>query len=259
MKPLILLASACAINSAQAQLVNGSFENLIWEFSTFGWEWTCEPPQGMMDAPNVGGTWSAWKEAGHAKGCFNNHLFQRLTNVQYGIPYQLSGWVKCPVADFAVCLGGHMGFGTLSNGQFALAEGASSTDTAWTFLTLEHVFDPGVDDTAIVYLNSGFIGGPINPLPAGFDQLELSLANSVHETLPLKLSVFVDADNTRLHVGSTARMQYLELYDATGRSLKQQRASGTTEILDLSVLKGGQYLLRASTEGGTITKRFVKR
>ena len=182
-----------------------------------------------------------------------------MPDVQFGIPYQLSGWVKCPVGDLAVCIGGNIGFGTISNGGFALAQLTTSTDPEWAFITAEHVFDPGVGDTAIVVVNSGFVGGPINPLPAGFDQLTLDIANGVGEEYPLSLSLFLEPLSDRLNVGSTVRMRLLECFDATGRRLLNQRASGTTEVVDLSALNSGTYMLRATTDGGTLTSRFVKR
>lgn len=251
---LLLLASAL---NASAQLTNGSFE-VNGNFTLQGWEWTCDEPQAVLDVPNGGGVWSAWKESGHAKGCFPNQLFQRLPNVQYGIPYQLSGWVKCPVGDFALCIGGSIGFGTISNGQFALAQMSTSTDPEWAFVTAEHVFDPGVGDTAIVVLNSGFIGGPIDPLPAGFDQLTLLAATSVNEPSPLRISIFPNPTTDRLNVGCTAALNRIELFDATGRRVMQQPAAGTTEVVDVSKLSDGQYLLRATSKAGTLTKRFVK-
>ena len=252
---LLLLASTL---NASGQLINGSFED-NGTFSLTGWEWTCDDPQAVMDVPTGGGIWSAWKQAGHAKGCFPNELFQRLANVQYGIPYQLTGWVKCPVGDVAICIGGSIGFGSISNGEFALAQMTTSTDPDWAFITAEHVFDPGVGDTAIVVLNSGFIGGPINPSPAGFDQLTLDIANGVGEEHPLKISLFLEPLSDRLFVGSSWPMRSVECFDATGRLLLNQRASGTTEVVDLSVLSSGTYLLRTTTDAGTLTSRFVKR
>ena len=255
----ILLSAMLVPLAASAQLINGSFENDIGFFSLADWEWTCEDPQPGLDAPVGGGGWSARKEAGHAKGCFPNYLYQRLPAVQYGVFYQLSGWVKCPIGDFAICLGGSLGFGTISNGEFALAQNVTSSDTTWTYLTISHVFDPGVDDTAIVVLSSGFIGGPINPLPAGFDQLTLDVANSVDEPLPLHVSIFPDPTTDRLNVGSTSALRSLEIFDATGRRVIGQRASGTTEVIDVTTLSMGQYLLKATTGEGTLTRRFVKR
>ncbi len=258
MKKLSACVAIAIASVANAQLINGSFE-VNGAFSLEGWEWTCEEPQAVMDVPAGGGVWSAWKESGHAKGCFPNELFQRLENVQYGIPYQLSGWVKCPVGDVALCIGGSIGFGSISSGEFAFAQLTTSSDPDWAFITAEHVFDPGVGDTAIVVLNSGFIGGPIDPLPAGFDQLSLEIANGVGELRPLSMSLFQEPLSDRLFVGSTWPMRSVECFDTTGRSLIRRSASGTTEVVDLSALNNGAYLLRATTDGGTLTSRFVKR
>lgn len=258
MKHLYTALAVVAASAAHAQLINGSFEE-NGEFSLSGWEWTCDDPQAQMDVPAGGGMWSAWKQSGHAKGCFPNELYQRLPDVQYGVLYLLSGWVKCPMDEFSACIGGSIGFGTINNGAFAFAQMTTSSDTNWAFITAEHVFDPGVGDTAIVILNSGFIGGPINPLPAGFDQLTLDISNSISEKPRPKLSLFVEPSSGRLNVGSTARMRSLECFDATGRRLLDQRAAGTSAVLDLAGFGDGAYLLRVNTESGTLTSRFVKR
>ena len=258
MRHLYTTTAFIAASAASAQLVNGSFE-VNGGFTLQGWEWTCADPQALPEAPVGGGNWSAFKEPGHAKGCFPSYLFQRLPDVQYGIPYQLSGWVKCPQDEFSVCLGGSIGFGTISNGQFTLAQNVTSQSEEWTFLTIDHVFDPGIGDTAIVVLNSGFIGGPINPLPAGFDHLTLDLANGVGEPLPVHISLIPDPVTDRLNVGSTVPVRRLELFDATGRTVIVQAASGTTTIMDVSNLLDGAYILRATTTEGIFTRRFSKR
>lgn len=258
MKHLYTAFAVVAASASHAQLINGSFED-NGGFSLAGWEWTCDDPQAQMDVPAGGGVWSAWKQSGHAKGCFPNELFQRLTDVQYGVPYVLSGWVKCPVDEFSACIGGSIGFGSISNGEFTFAQNVIGQSEEWTFLSVDHVFDPGAGDTAIVVLNSGFIGGPINPLPAGFDQLTLDVSNSISERPKPRLSLFMEPSSGRLNVGSTARMRSLECFDATGRRLLDQRASGTSAALDLSSFGDGAYLLRVNTDSGTLTSRFVKR
>ena len=258
MKNLYTAIAITAVSSAQAQLLNGSFE-VNGGFSLQGWEWSCNDPEAWPEAAPGSGQWSAWKEPGHAKGCFPSFLYQRIANVQYGVPYQLSGWVKCPQNDFAICLGGSIGFGVINSGEFVSAGFTTSTDTGWTFLTTSHVFDPGVGDTAIVLLSSGFIGGPINPLAAGFDQIMLDLANSVDEHLPVQVSLFPDPANDRLNVGSTAPLRRLDLFDATGRSVLSQPAVGTNAVVDISALVNGAYILRATTSEGISTQRFSKR
>jgi Secretion system C-terminal sorting domain len=258
MKNLYTALAITAASSAQAQLINGSFE-VNGGFSLQGWEWGCDDPQAWPQAAPGGGDWSAWKEPGHAKGCFPAFLYQRIPNVQYGVPYQLSGWVKCPQNDFAICLGGSLAFGVINTGDIIPAAFATSNDTGWTFLTTSHVFDPGIGDTAIVILSSGFIGGPINPLPAGFDQITLDLANSVDEHLPVQVSLFPDPATERLNVGTTTPMRRLEIFDATGRAVMSQAATGTTTAMDVSALVNGAYILRATTSQGMTTRRFSKR
>lgn len=249
---VLLLAS-----SSQAQITNGSFEDANGP-SLAGWEWTCETPSSEMDAPVDGGTWSAWKQPGHAKGCFPNYLFQRIPNVNYGVPYILSGWGKCPIGDVAFCLGATIGFGTISNGSFTLAQSVTSSGPDWTYLNVEHVFDPGVGDTAIVMLSAGFIGGPINPIPAGFDQISLSIFESVQENQALHISLFPDPASDILRVGSSVPMTGLEVLDGQGRSVRRVPANGTTVHVDVSALSGGCYTVRITTAQGASIARFVR-
>lgn len=250
---VLLLAS-----SSQAQITNGSFEDANGP-SLAGWEWTCETPSSEMDAPVDGGTWSAWKQPGHAKGCFPNYLFQRIPNVNYGVPYILSGWGKCPVGDVAFCLGATIGFGTISNGSFTLAQSVTSSGPDWTYLNVEHVFDPGVGDTAIVMLSAGFIGGPINPIPAGFDQISLSIFESVQENSAPRVSLFPDPAVDMLHVGSVVPMTRIEVLDEQGHVVLNRPTSGTTVHMDVSALSAGSYFLRTTTAQGDITERFIKK
>jgi hypothetical protein len=244
-------------SSTQAQITNGSFEDANGP-SLAGWEWTCDEPVSEMDAPVDGGTWSAWKQAGHAKGCFPNYLYQRIPNVNYGAPYILSGWGKCPIGDVAFCLGATIGFGTINNGSFTLAQNVTSSEPEWSYLNVEHVFDPGAGDTAIVMLSAGFIGGPINPFPAGFDQIMLSIFEGVPESNRVQVSLYPDPASDVLHVGSAVPISTVEVVDQQGRTLLNLPASSTTAHVNVSALPAGSYLVRTTTSRGLTTERFVK-
>lgn len=240
-----------------AQLNNGSFEDSNGASLT-GWEWTCDDPTPEMDAPVDGGTWSAWKQSGHTKGCFPNYLYQRVPDVVYGAPYHLSGWAKCPFGDVSFCIGATIGFGTINNGYFTWAEQATSTDPDWTFLTVDDTWTENMGDTAIVMLSAGLIGGPINPLPAGFDNLSLSIFESVQENQALHISLFPDPASDILHVGSSVPMTRLEVLDGQGRSVRRVPANGTTVHVDVSALSGGCYTVRITTAQGASIARFVR-
>lgn len=241
----------------QAQLNNGSFEDSNGA-SLSGWEWTCDDPAPQMDAPFDGGIWSAWKQSGHTKGCFPNYLYQRVTSVVYGTPYHLSGWAKCPVGDVAFCIGATIGFGTINNGSFTWAEQATSTDPDWSFLTVDDTWSENLGDTAIVMLSAGLIGGPIDPLPAGFDNLMLSMFEQVPEFETPRVSLFPDPARDVLHIGGQERITGITLVDGTGRIVRTLSGGSSTVHLDVSALDNGTYVVMVTSATRTTAHRFVK-
>lgn len=259
MKHLSAFVAIGIASATNAQLVNGSFED-NGAFSLQGWEWGCNEPQPVADVPTGGGQWSAWKEPGHTKGCFPAFLIQRIADVQYGIPYQLSGWVKCPQDDFQLCLGASLAFGVINSGEIIPAGFTTSNDTGWTFLTASHVFDPGIGDTAIVILSSGFIGGPINPLPAGFDQLTLDVAQGLGEEQRPIVSHYPDPVTDVLNIGiSHGRILSIDVLDEAGRiALTAAGGMGTRQV-HVTSLPPGSYFGRVFTNDGEHRFPFVKR
>ena len=259
MKQLSILLAVGIATVTNAQLVNGSFE-VNGGFALQGWEWSCADPQAWPEAPPGGGDWSAFKEPGHAKGCFPAFLFQRIANVQYGVPYQLSGWVKCPQQDFQICLGASLAFGTINNGTIIPAGFTTSNDTGWTFLTASHVFDPGIGDTAIVILSAGFTGGPMNPLPAGFDQLTLDLAQGLGEEQRPIVSHYPDPVTDVLNIGIThGRILSIDVLDEAGRIVLTAAGGMGTRQVHVTSLPSGSYFGRVFTNEGEQRFPFVKR
>ncbi len=259
MKHLSAALGLIIASSGNAQLINGSFED-NGAFSLQGWEWGCNEPQPVADVPAGGGQWSAWKEPGHAKGCFPAFLIQRIADVQYGIPYQLSGWVKCPQDDFQLCLGASLAFGVINNGNIVPAAFTTSNDTGWTFLSANHVFDPGIGDTAIVILSAGFIGGPMNPLPAGFDQISLDLSQGLDEQQRVIVSHYPDPVTDILYVGlAVGRILSIDLLDEAGRLVLTTAGGTGTRQVPVAALPAGKYIGRVFTEQGVQRFPFVKR
>ena len=247
------------VSANNAQLINGSFED-NGTFSLQGWEWVCVDPQGTQDVPIGGGIWSAWKQPGHAKGCFPSLLYQRITDVQYGIPYQLSGWVKCPQTDLQFCLGASIAFGVINNGNIIDAGFTTSNDTGWTFLTTSHVFDPGIGDTAIVILSAGFTGGPMNPVPAGFDQFTLDIATGLGEGRRPIVNHYPDPVVDVLHIGiADGRINAIDLLDEAGRTVLTTAGGTGTRQVPVVGLPPGTYFGRVSTDQGERRFSFVKR
>ena len=259
MKHLLTLAAAITVTNTPAQtLLNSSYEN-GGAPSFANWEWSCSDPVPVADAPQGGGTWSAWKEPGQAKGCFPSYLFQRISDMPYGAPMVVSGWVKCPQDEFNICLGGSIGFGTINGGTITPIVNTASTDPDWTYVTCGHVFDPGAGDTAIVMLSAGFIGGPIQPSSAGFDALGLDIAEGIDEQGLPHLAHFPDPATDLLYLASDlGGVQGLEVFDLTGRPVLRANGGMGTQRIDVAALPAGRYLVRGITGRGPAVTSFIK-
>ncbi len=61
----------------------------------------------------------------------------------------------------------------------------------------------------------------------------------------------------RVRVTSSFGLQRIEIYNAAGARVREERASGYTATLDLSTLPEGAYLVRVHTPAGSTTKKLV--
>ncbi len=67
------------------------------------------------------------------------------------------------------------------------------------------------------------------------------------------------ADGGAVTVLSSFHLEGVEVYDAAGRMLCRQPASGVAMTVDVSQLPAGSYMLRINTVSGSTTKKFLKR
>ncbi len=66
-------------------------------------------------------------------------------------------------------------------------------------------------------------------------------------------------DGGTVTVLSSFHLEGVEVYDAAGRMLSRQPASGVATTVDVSQLPAGSYVLRVNTVSGSTTKKFLKR
>ena len=66
-------------------------------------------------------------------------------------------------------------------------------------------------------------------------------------------------DGGTVTVLSSFHLEGVEVYDAAGRMLSRQPASGVATTVDVSQLPAGSYVLRINTVSGSTTKKFLKR
>lgn len=252
-----VLSFALVLGAAGQQVYNGSFEE-NGSPSLAGWEWTCEDPVMLNEGAPNNGDWSVLKDPSHAKGCFPNFLYQRLSDVQPGQVRTLTGWVRC-LLSFS-CPGAYIGFGRLSDGSVTAEEMTGSISTEWTFVSITDTieFDPG--DTALVVLNGGFIGGPSFPSGANFDGIALLGPQGIGHAAATPISQRWDAGSRTLFLGSITPFRGTALlFDATGRTVPAmvRRVSPTTLQVDASSMMSGAYFVHVVNGEGGRTVRFV--
>lgn len=260
MKQLSALVLICTVLHTDAQLVNGSFE-VNGGFSVQGWEWTCSDPEAIPFAPIGGGVWSVSKEASHAKGCFPSYLFQRLPGVQNGDMLTLSGWARCSAMDeFSICMGARIGFGSVNNGIFQVEEAVVADTTAWTFLSVTDTIELQAGDTAIVVLNSGFAGGPVNPVPGWFDELSVTGAEGIDQGDGPQVAHYPDPVIDVIHIAAVdQRILSIDIVDLSGRIVLTARGGSGTQHVDVSSLRSGGFIARVFTPSGETRFPFLKR
>jgi hypothetical protein len=260
MKHISTLFALILSFAASAQIINGSFET-NGTFSLQGWEWACGEPQPVMDAPNGGGVWSVSVQPGQAKGCFPRYLYQRLPNAQNGELYTISGWVRCAEDNVNICIGAYFGFGSIHSGTFHLEENVGTSETVWNFVSIEDTIEVSNGDTALVILNSGFIGGPISPLSGLFDEIFVTGPEGIHAFNAPQLGLRFDASgNTLMASVAGQTIRAIDLFDLTGRKLPRAVRSmgGRTLSMQTTDLPDGVYIVHVSTEAGECAARFVK-
>lgn len=254
-----LLTLICAFPSVliSAQVINGSFED-NGQPSVMGWEWTCAPPVVMAgDAPGAG-SFAATKEPGQTQGCFPSHLYQRSPDLVDGDVVTVSAWVRCDAGP--ICLGASFGLGRINGGVFLLEENTGTMDTAWTFLSITDTVELGPGDTAVIVLNAGVIGGPVQPTAGWFDGVELSVAQAVQGPGPVQIGHYPDPATAVLHVSAgEAVVEEVVVLTLQGQVVLRVagKTSGTQHI-DVHALASGSYLARVRTARGPGTFRFIK-
>lgn len=250
MKRILILGLFLLALTAEAQVLNGSFEkNGKGDLSN--WEWTCDG-QSWLGAPVGGGTWSIKVWGGNPQGCFPGFAYQKLPAVKDGDDFVLSGWA---FAQVSLQVGIY--FGTIQNGVIMLQKGATTTSTSWAPLSVESSFSLAKGDTAVVVLHGGIVGGPAQGY-GYFDLIELQ---------PMTASTDLDAQDaftigpnpfchqTTLRSATGFDDACLVLYNAMGNEIHRIYAiSGREYPLLLENLPEGIYTIFL-TDGG-LSKQF---
>lgn len=254
MKYLYTIIFATIASFSHAQLVNGSFES-DGAFSLEGWEWTCGTPTPVSDTPPGGGSWAVRNNMGNPD-CSPSYLFQRIPFAQSGDHWTLSGWVRADSVGWDALP--RMGFSSVQNGEFPFQSQIGSPAPYWNFVMITDTVHATATDTAVVLLQSGngFMGA------GWFDGLELVPADPTGFIITaVHLHTYLDVQQVLYVSAGVHAIRSVDVFDAAGgiRTVERQVSAPGNTAIRTDALVPGMYLVRAITDVGPLTARFVKR
>jgi hypothetical protein len=85
---------------------------------------------------------------------------------------------------------------------------------------------------------------------------EFAVILNVESVLAQRVSVYPNPVTDKLHINSSLPVQSITIIDALGRTITQQ--NNVTEVVNVSKLPKGVYLVKVRTEEGEVSKRVVK-
>lgn len=261
MRPLFL-SLALVTGAANAQLINGSFEDALGVFSDSGWVSTCAVDF-AAGAPGCGSA-SILVPHGNTTGCGWSRLYQLVPAIGDGETWTLSGWC----ANFAWFIADpYIGFrfGVKdAQGNLSFNTPALQNTGNWTFLSVTNTFTLAPGDTVFVECEPGSLTElGLTLAQANFDGLELtSLATGLEEAAqgPV-IHLHPQPADEVLRVACDAPVLEVRAFTAGGQVLAPSLrtfASGTME-LDLTGLPSGMHVLWVRTAEGVRAERFLKR
>ncbi len=247
--------------SADAQILNGSFEDDEGNFDTSGWTSTCP----MVWGPAAPGYGDFGALVNHSNaGCDGwSRATHPVPEIADGETWILRGWTGVFTWPF---FSPQVGFGLgwkEADGTLHFFTAPVTQNGSYTFLQVTNTFALAPGDTAFVELDPGTSsGGSGNQLFAMYDGLELELlstgAGDRHGID--RLALHPNPAQERLWVACAERCEEVRVIDAAGRvasSLPFNWRDGTAE-LDMSDLVPGPYTLWVRTGGEVRTARIVK-
>lgn len=246
MKNLIyLLLLTFGSITCHGQIINGNFENDS-NPDLFAWDWTCNASS-FNDASPEGGSWCIQVNGGNTQGCFPGYAFQRIPSIENGQAFVLSAWAyaqsSAPVGIY---------FGRINNGIIELQAGDTTSFTSWTALSVQSNFSLSTGDTAVVVLNGGFTGGPVQGY-GYFDLVSLEQVaglNAFEKDNNLLIMTNPFSTHTTILSKDELMNAQLILYNVHGQKVKQiQNVSGKEFVLQRDNFFAGIYFMEIIQSG----------
>jgi len=254
MKYLLLILSSIISYTSFSQVLNGSFEtDSIPDLSH--WEWICGA-QSFNNAPSTGGYWSIKVNGGSTQGCLPGYAYQKITSITYGQSFILSGWAY---AETSPTVGIY--FGKINNGVITTQTGVTTSANSWTQLNIQSSFILATGDTAVVVLNGGLVGGPLQGY-GYFDLIDLQQVtgvSSIEQKPASRIFPSPFSTQTTLYFEINLNDANLTVYNSVGQLVKEMRnLSGHTILLQRDNLPCGLYFIKIAQDNKIIaTDKFV--
>jgi hypothetical protein len=241
---LFILSFFLAYNALYGQISNGSFENGS-KPDLSNWEWTCLAESDSSTPPD-GGKWCIKVYGGNTQGCWPGFAYQKLPAIKDGQTFLLSGWA---FAQTAPPVG--LYFGKINDGVITLQAGATTKSTTWTQVSCQSTFSLSSGDTAIVVLNGGMAGGPVQGY-GYFDLISLEPVtgiNSLEQNQSLELYPNPFSNQTALSADHIFHNATLTMINTFGQTVKQmENINGQRIIIERDNLPSGVYFCTIKCE-----------
>lgn len=245
--------------SCIAQIQNGSFEN-NGQSTLAEWHSICPVSESVNEAAPNAGEWSVGLQPANTQGCFVPHFYQKLPAIQNGNIVRVSAMIKSINGN-----PGYLSFGKINNGEITTFEDFVSSDsTSWQEVNIEETYVLEANDTAIVILSAGIVGGPApSILTALFDQVTIDvLVNQISLSSSDLLIYPNPVLNGELFVANKGndKIESIQILNVLGSLVQTCSVTPNNDIItiDLEGLPVGIYLVHIETTSKTITRKIIK-
>lgn len=248
-KLLFILALSLSILTVKGQILNGSFENVA-NPDLSNWEWTCAA-NSFNSAPSGGGSWCIKVNSGNTQGCYPGFAYQKIPSITDGQTFILSGWAYAELSPPI-----RIYFGKINNGVITLQSGDTTNSTSWTLLSVHSSFSLSTGDTALVVLDAGFAGGPLQGY-GYFDLINLQPVtgiNSLNQKQSMHIFPNPFNDQTTVQTDNLLNDATITVVNYLGQTVKQiKNISGEKVLLGRDNLVNGLYFVLLTQDNNVIS------
>lgn len=258
MKHAYALLTLLLPSLANAQLINGSFENEEG-FDLTGWTSICG--NAIWGIGGYEGDWSVALPHGETNGCAQSDLIQYVPAIQDGETWTISGWcMNWNWMQSNPYIGFRMGIKRADGTMDYFTAGVASPNT-WYHLTFANTFDINPGDTAFVMCDGGFVNNNAGNNWGQFDAVDVQLTSTAITERSTPAPAFrPNPAADKLWIDLPEQVIAITVVDVTGRehALHTFHHNERSLEVDVSSIPGGLCVMRVNTASGLRTLRFLK-